>query len=141
MTESTLVGQRIPKLDAADKVTGRLRYVADVRLPGMLHGKLLRSPYPHARIRKIDTSAAERLPGVMAVITGRDMPQKRFGHLVKDITFLPLDKVRYIGEPVAAVAAVDEETAERALDLIDVEYEELPAIFEEEDLFGKRERE
>ncbi|MBI4233284.1 MAG: xanthine dehydrogenase family protein molybdopterin-binding subunit [Chloroflexi bacterium] len=133
MTTFNLIGKRIPKLDAVEKVTGRLRYVADLRMAGMLYGKLVHSPYPHARILKIDTSAAEQLPGVMAVITGKDMPQTRYGHLVKDLSFLPLDKVRYFGEPVAAVAAMDEATAEQAAELVQVEYEELPVVGEAEE--------
>ncbi|MBI4587470.1 MAG: xanthine dehydrogenase family protein molybdopterin-binding subunit [Candidatus Rokubacteria bacterium] len=133
MTKYRLIGKQIPRMDAAEKVTGRLRYVADVKLPGMLYGKLLRSSYPHARILGIDTGAAERHRGVLAVITGRDMPQKRHGHLVNDLSFLPLDKVRYLGEPVAAVAAMDEAAAEEAIQLIQVEYQELPTVSEEDE--------
>src|ERR687883_581058 len=94
----------------------------------MLHGKILRSTYAHARIVRIDTGAAAALPGVAAIVTGRDAPGL-FGSRMKDTPILAQDTVRYVGEPVAAVAAEDEDTAEEALDLIEVEYEELPAVF------------
>ena len=107
---------------------GGARYTDDIRLPGMLHGKILRSPHPHARIEAIDTSRAEALEGVHAVVTGRDMPTT-FGIIpwTPDEYPLCVDRVRYIGDGVAAVAALDEDTAIAALDLIDVTYEELPA--------------
>ena len=104
-------------------------------MPGMLHGKLLRSPHPHARIVHIDTSRAAGLAGVRAIVTGSDFPGVRYGNLPQTRDYLPLatDKVRYIGEEVAAVAAVDEDTAEEALELLRVEYEELPAVFDPEE--------
>ena len=104
-------------------------------MPGMLHGKLLRSPHPHARIVRIDTSRAAALPGVRAVVTGKDFPGIKYGNLPQTRDYLPLaiDTVRYIGEEVAAVAAIDEDTAEEALDLIEVEYEPLPAVFDPEE--------
>ena len=129
MPDSTVLGRNYPRVDAADKVSGRSQYASDIYLPGMLICKVLKSPKAHARILHIDTSRAQHLPGVRAVITGRDVPEARFGNgAVKDKRLLALDKVRYIGEPVAAVAAVDEITAMEALDLIDVTYEDLPAV-------------
>ncbi len=125
----TTVGQSITRVDAVEKLTGRWVYGADFRLPGMLVGKALRSPYPHARILNIDISQARRVPGVRAAITGKDAPYLH-GSAIKDEPFLAQDKVRYAGEPVAAVAATDEESAEEAVELIRVEYEELPAVFD-----------
>ena len=126
-----VIGKRLRKVDAAAKATGEAVYTDDIALPGMLHGKTLRSPHAHARIRKIDTSKAEALEGVHGVVTGAEMPT-RFGVIpwTPDETALAVDKVRFIGDPVAAVAAVDEETALRALDLIEVEYELLPALLD-----------
>ncbi len=129
VTHYTYVGRRIPKLDAVDKATGRVVYGHDVKLPRMLYGKILRSPHAHARIVHVDTSAAERLPGVKAVLTGHDLPDRRFGY-GEDHYALARDKVRWIGDEVAAVAAIDEDTAAEALELIRVEYEPLPAVFD-----------
>lgn len=129
----SLIGRGVPLIDGREKVTGKLKYGADFALPGMLYGKVLRSPLPHARIRNIDTSRAERLPGVVAVVTGfgRELPRYSVaGQTRLDETLLATDKVRFIGDEVAAVAAVDEDTAEEALDLIRVDYEELPAVFD-----------
>jgi len=138
MAEYSVVGRSPPRLDGAVKATGRAVYVADLELPGMLYAKILRSPIPHAKILSIDVSEASRLPGVKAVITGRDTWGIRFGFvdtpsLPADEPPLAEDRVRYVGEPVAAVAAVSEEVAERALELIKVEYEELPAVFDAEE--------
>jgi carbon-monoxide dehydrogenase large subunit len=130
VADYTAVGRPIPKVDAVDKVTGRHRYPLDVTLPGMLWGKVLRSPYPHARIVGIDTAAAAAMPGVTAVITARDLPRKRVGNVIKDAEVLASDTVRYVGEPVAAVAAVTEAAAEAACQAITVEYEERPAVFD-----------
>src|SRR5690606_31572925 len=126
-----VIGARMRKVDGAGKVTGTTVYTADIVLPGMLHAKILRSPHPHARIVSIDTSAAEALEGVHAVVTGRDMATP-YGIIpwTPDEYPLAVDRVRYIGDGVAAVAAVDEDTAIRALDLIRVEYEELPAFLD-----------
>ncbi|MCG6955033.1 MAG: xanthine dehydrogenase family protein molybdopterin-binding subunit [Gemmatimonadetes bacterium] len=123
------IGKPQRKIEGLEKSSGRALYADDIRLPGMLHGKILRSPYPHARIVSIDTSAAEALEGVHGVVTGRDMPTT-YGIIpwTPDEYPLALDRVRYVGDGVAAVAAVDEDTAIRALDLIRVEYEELPAF-------------
>ncbi len=119
------------KIEGLDKSTGRAVYTDDIALPGMLHAKILRSPHPHARIVSIDVSHALVLDGVHGVITGRDMPTT-YGIIpwTPDEYPLCVDRVRYIGDGVAALAAVDEDTAIRALDLIDVEYEELPAFFD-----------
>lgn len=122
------VGQSVKRVDGLDKVTGYAKYVDDLKMPGMLYAKIKTSPYAHARIIKVDTSKAEALEGVKAVITGKDVPN-RVGLYLEDKTFLATDKVRFIGEPVAAVAAVTPEIAEEAVELIEVEYEELPAVF------------
>lgn len=127
------VGLSVPRVDAHEKVTGRAAYVADMALPGMLYGEILRSPHPHARIRRIDTGRAAALPGVVKVITGAECPPTRFGAFVQDETGLAIDRVRYVGDGVAAVAAVDEDTATRALELIEVEYEELPFVVDPEE--------
>ncbi len=124
-----VVGGRHPRVDGYEKATGRTRYVADLKIPGCLHGKVLRSPYPHARILHIDPSAAERLPGVRAVVTHRDTPGVLYGAYssgVKDELILAGERVRYVGDEVAAVAAIDPDIAEEALSLIRVDYEPLP---------------
>jgi 4-hydroxybenzoyl-CoA reductase subunit alpha len=130
----SIIGKRIAMVDAAGKTTGAGKYTDDLALPGMLIGKILHSPYPHARIKRIDASRALALEGVVAVVTGKDAPNKYgilpVGH---DETALAVDKVRYVGDNVACVAAVDEPTAETALELIDVEYEPLPAYFDPEE--------
>jgi CO/xanthine dehydrogenase Mo-binding subunit len=124
-----VIGRAEPRSDGGEKVTGKAVYTVDVDLPGMAHAKVLRSPYPHARIVRVDSSKAERFPGVYAVITKEDQRELgMFGAAYKDQTIVAVDKVRYVGDPVAAVAAVDEATAEEALALIDVEYQELPAV-------------
>lgn len=128
MNRQSIIGQRIPKLDAPDKATGRIIYGHDVRLPGMLHGRVLYSQHPHARVVHIDTSRAERLPGVKAVLTGADNPSTRFGY-GKDNTPLKKDKVRCMADAVAGVVATDSDIAEEALGLIDVAYESMPALF------------
>jgi CO/xanthine dehydrogenase Mo-binding subunit len=127
MTKQTLqyVGRNVPRVDGVEKVTGKAKFLGDLVVPGMLHGKILRSPLPHARIASIDASKAEALPGVAAVLTAADLPD-----LVPTYSGRPViarDKVRYIGEPLAAVAAEDPETAEEASALIEIRYEELPA--------------
>jgi len=128
--EFSVVGKPLPKVDAWAKVTGDTRYADDLVLPRMAHGKLLRSSHPHARLGRIDTSRARALPGVYAVITGHDLPRVKFGILPvsQDEEALCTEKVRMVGDAIAAVAAVDEETAERACRLIEVEYEPLPAL-------------
>jgi CO/xanthine dehydrogenase Mo-binding subunit len=124
-----VVGHAERRSDGEDKVTGKAIYTVDVRLPGMAYGKILRSPYAHARLLRVDASKAEKLPGVHAVVTRADQARLRmFGAAYKDQTIVAVDKVRYAGDPVAAVAAVDEATAEEALTLIEVDYEELPMV-------------
>jgi 4-hydroxybenzoyl-CoA reductase alpha subunit len=125
-----VVGQPLPKVDAWAKVVGETKYADDLFLPRMAYGKLLRSSHAHARIRSIDTARARALPGVYAVITGADLPPVKFGILPvsQDEEALCTEKVRMVGDAIAAVAAVDEETAEQACRLIDVVYEPLPAL-------------
>jgi CO/xanthine dehydrogenase Mo-binding subunit len=132
MGEFINIGKRIPKMDAEEKVTGKAVYIHDLKIPGMLYGKILYSPHPHARILNIDTSKAERLRGVKAVLTGYNTPAIRFG-FYKDNIPLKANKVRSCRDEVAAVAAADPEIAEEALDLITVEYEILPAVFDPEE--------
>ncbi|MBI3097256.1 MAG: molybdopterin-dependent oxidoreductase [Planctomycetes bacterium] len=127
----TLIGQRIPKLDAADKATGRSRYIQDLRLPGLLEARVLRSTVPHGRIVSVDVSRAREAPGVFAVLASQDIPPKRYGY-AKDTTALKGDRVRRIGDEIAAVAAVDADAAAEALDLIRFEIEPLPAVFDPE---------
>src|SRR5512138_521044 len=125
-----VIGQSRPRLDAKDKVTGSLKYIADMGCIDALHAKVLRSPYPHALIKGIDTSRAEALPGVAAVVTAKDVPGRNgWGAIVPDQPVVCGDKVRYVGDAVALVAAEDEKTAIEALSLIRVDYEELPAVF------------
>ncbi len=124
-----LVGKRVPKMDAPDKATGRTRYVNDMVLPRMLVAKILRTDRVHAKILKIDTSKAKALPGVHAVITAEDTPQFGIG-VLKDNPPLKKDKVRCIRDEIAAVAAETEEICDEALSLIEVEYEDLPAVFD-----------
>lgn len=130
------VGKSVPKIDGKGIVTGQIKYVFDVSFPNMLVGKMIRSPHAHARIISIDTSKAEKLPGVKAIVTAKDTHNIKFGsneyffpHTV-DQQALEADKVRYIGDELGAIAAVDEETAEKALELIDIKYEVLPAVFD-----------
>lgn len=138
----SVINTPVHNVDGIAKVTGRATYTFDVQLPGMLYGKILRSPHPHAKILNIDATEALKLPGVKAVVSGKDtlgIKQgiwRRYKELC-DEQVLPMDKVRYIGEPVAAVAAVTEEIAEQALDLINVEYEVLDAVYEPFDAIKK----
>ncbi len=129
-TTYATIGQPVVRGEGADKVSGQAVYAADITLPGMLWGQVLRSPFPHARIVRIDTRRARELPGVHAVLTGRDLPDRRVGRLLRDCPVLARDKVLFIGEKVAAVAAESPDLAEEALLLIDVEYAELPAVFD-----------
>jgi len=135
MKSYSVVGKSVERTDARVKVTGSARYAGDLIAPGMLHGKLLRSPLAHARILNIDTSRARALPGVRAVITGKDFPGIPFGTRpdIRDQLPMPITKVHHFGEGVTAVAAVDEDTAEEALDLITVDYEELPVVLTAQD--------
>ena len=134
MSEFSIIGKPVALVDSAGKTTGQGKYADDLSLPGMLIGKILHSPYPHALIRKIDASRAEALEGVVTVVTGPDAPNKYgilpVGH---DETALAVEKVRYVGDNVACVVAISESIAEQALDLIQVDYEVLPAWFDPED--------
>ncbi len=135
MKEYSVIGKPTVNVDGFAKVTGQAKYTFDMVLPQMLYGKILRSPHPHARILNIDTSKAEKLVGVKAVITGKDTLGVKHGcwrryRELCDEEGLCISKVRYIGDPVAAIAAIDEDIAEEALDLIEVEYEPLPAVFD-----------
>ncbi len=135
MDEYSVIGKRVPRVDAREKVMGQARYAGDYSLPGMLWCKVLRAPLPHARILNIDTSRAERLPGVKAVVTGKDFGGWTWGFMAntRDEPPLATDKVRYFAEGVAGVAAIDEDIAEEAAELIKVDYEELPAVFDPEE--------
>ncbi|MBI1733049.1 MAG: molybdopterin-dependent oxidoreductase [Gammaproteobacteria bacterium] len=142
MAKFDVVGHSVRRPDAYDKVTGGRGFPVNVTLPGMLHARMLRSPYAHARIRSINASAAEKLAGVKAVLTPGDVPQKKFSplffmptesnELIRDLVLLS-ENIRYAGQPVAAVAASTPDIAEAALDLIDVDYEELTAVFDPEE--------
>src|SRR5574337_150101 len=132
--EFSVIGKSLPRIDAAGKVSGQTRYAGDLSLPRQLWCKLVRSPHPHARILRIDAARARALEGVAAVLTGADL-STRYGILPvsQDEEALCTEKVRYVGDPVAAVAAVDEAIAERAAALVAVDYEPLPGIFSIED--------
>lgn len=130
VTTYKVIGKPIGRVEGPLKVTGAAKYVADVVLPGTLWGRVLRSPYPHAKIKSIDVQQALRVPGVHAVLTGNDVKGLRIGRNLRDMPVLADDKVRYIGDPVAAVAAESEEAADEAIALIKVDYEELPSVFD-----------
>jgi 4-hydroxybenzoyl-CoA reductase subunit alpha len=135
MEKFSYIGKDTKRIDAACKATGEALFAADLALPRMLVGKILRSPHAHARIVAIDTAKAEKLPGVKAVITAKDTCGDKWGvfKYTQDQQFLPTEKVRYVGEEIAAVAAVDEDTALEALSRIEVTYEVLPAVYTIED--------
>ena len=124
------VGRSMVRVDAAEKLRGEAAFVGDMVVPGMLHGKVLRSPLPHARIRSIDSAAAAAMPGVVAILDGADFLDRDpyWGHAIKDRPVVAIDKVRHVGEPVVAVAALDEATADAAIRVIEVDYEELPVV-------------
>ncbi len=126
----TVVGKPIGRVEGPQKVRGETRYTADILLPGMLWGKALRSPLPHARILRIDTTKAAALPGVRAILTARDLPDLLHGRRMFDMPLLAKEKVRFIGEKVAVVAADDPDLAEEAVAQIEVEYEDLPTVFD-----------
>jgi len=134
-TETPQVGRSVPRLESWLKVTGKAEYVHNLRLPGMLYGKIFRSNIAHGRIKRIDVSAAQALAGVYRVATGQDIrkfvPEPYYGPAFHDQPILALDKVRYVGEPVAVVLASDPHVAEEAVHLISAEYEELPAVYDE----------
>ena len=129
----TIIGRPIPRIEGVDKVNGSAAYTADVTPPGTVWAKNVRSPYPHARILSIDASQALAMPGVLAVVTAADIANDRTGRNIKDVPLLCDDKVRFIGDKVAAVAAESRETAAAAAQLVEVEYEELPAVFDAEE--------
>jgi 4-hydroxybenzoyl-CoA reductase subunit alpha len=138
MKTHRIIGKRLPRIDSKDKVTGKALYTDDMSLPGMLCGLILRSPLPHAKIIRIDTSKALKVSGVKAIVTAEDTPKIKFGIISRSAKYmdeypLAVDKVRFIGEEVAAVAATDADAAMEALDLIEVQYEELPAVFDPEE--------
>ena len=128
-----LVGASVPRVDGPEKVTGSAIYGLDAQIDGMLWMKILRSPFPHARIVSVDTSAASALPGVHLVLTGEDVKGQLTGAMIKDMPLLAWDRVMLVGDKVAAVIADDEDIAQQAIGLIDIEYDELPAIIEPED--------
>src|SRR4029077_5185244 len=129
------IGRELPRLEARAKVSGRAEYTHNLRLPGMLYGKVFRSTVPHGVIRRIDTTAARALPGVHRVVTGEDIrkliPEPFYGPAFHDQPILALDKVRHVGEPVAVVLAADPHVADQAVQLIGAEYDELPAVYDE----------
>src|SRR4051812_27992276 len=133
--ETPQVGRSVPRLESWLKVTGRAEYVHNLRLPGMLYGKIFRSTVAHGRIRKIDTQAARALAGVHSVITAEDVkrivPEPFYGPAFHDQPVLAVDKVRFVGEPVAVVLASDPHVAEEAVHLITAEYDEIPAVYDE----------
>lgn len=142
MKNFSTIGRSIPRLEGEEKVTGRLKYLDDIKIPGMLYCKILRSPHAHANIRRIDGRQAEKLRGVVTVLTrddviGNPAYDSHYGPVFKDQTIVALEKVRYAGDPVAAVAAIRPDIAEEALDLIEVDYEELPAVMDPEAALAK----
>src|SRR6185369_13893763 len=126
----------VPRIEGADKVSGKMRYAADIPVPAALSAKILRASLPHARILGIDTNKAAKLPGVRAIITGADVAGVMVGLRMKDMPLLAHERVRYAGEPVAAVAADNDEIAEEALSLIDVQYQELPFVTDPVEAIG-----
>jgi len=136
--ELTVVGKDSSRVDGILKATGKAEFAGDMTLPGMLVGKVLRSPFPHAKILNVDISKAEKLTGVKAIVTGKDHPGNGFGPIaygIRDNQIIQQEKVRYIGDAVAAVAAIDEDIAMEALSLIKEDYEVLPAVFDEEEAY------
>src|SRR5262245_38028363 len=131
----TTIGQAVPMIDVRERVTGALQYVLDMELPGMLHARILRSPYPHAHLTKIDASMALDVEGVVAVLTREDFENDTnikpiYGPQIKDNPIVAIDKVRFVGDPVAAVAAETEAAAEEVLMMIEADYEELAATYD-----------
>jgi len=140
--EETETGESIRRLDYEAKITGRAEYLADMKVPGMCHGKILRSPHPHARIRSLDTSKALSIRGVLAVLTRDDIVKDQgidpyYGPVFKDQTIVAVEKVRHVGDPVAAVAALEPEAAEEALSRIEIDYEEMPAVLDVSEAMAK----
>src|SRR5580765_1311086 len=130
MADHKIVGTSVPRGEGGGKVSGQTVYAADVKLSGLLWAKILRSPHPHAHVRRVDISLAEKVPGVCAIIIGADVEGFLIGKQIRDMPVLCWDKVRFIGDRVAAVAAETVDAAEEAIHLIDVDYEILPAVFD-----------
>jgi CO/xanthine dehydrogenase Mo-binding subunit len=130
MAEFKIVGRSVPRAEGTDKVSGRTLYAADINLPRTLWGKILRSPYPYARVHRIDATKARKVPGVKAVVTGEDTRELYVGKQIRDMPVLCWDTVRFVGDRVAAVAAQTVDAAEEAIALIEVEYEPLAAVFD-----------
>ena len=128
----TALGENYSRVDGPAKLRGWAQYTADIEMPGMVYAKVVRSTYPHARLVRVDASKAVKLPGVVAVLTRDDLKgiNSRFGPVVKDQPVVALDRVRYVGDIIAAVAAEERDSAEEALELIEVEYEPFPAVFD-----------
>jgi len=125
------IGESVPMLDSAARVTGAVQYMVNLQLPNMLVGKIVRSSVPHARLVRVDASRAEKVPGVVAVLSGADLgPQAIYGVAIKDQPVVALDRVRFVGEPVAAIAAESAEATEEAASLVEIKYEELPTVFD-----------
>ena len=133
MANYRVIGTPVERVDGPEMLCGQALYGPDVKLPGMLWGKILRSPVPHAKVLRVDVEKAKNHPGVKAVISAKDVPSRLYGYAIEDEHIFAIDKVHYVGQPVAAVAAIDEDTAEEALSLIEVEYDELPAVFDAEE--------
>jgi CO/xanthine dehydrogenase Mo-binding subunit len=128
------IGDSVPMLDSVARVTGTVDYVVNLRLPNMLFGKIVRSQSPHAKLLRLDTTNALRVPGVVAILTGEDLEENSFyGAAIRDQCVVAVDRVRYVGEPIAAIAAETLEAAEEAAFLVDIEYEELPSVFDAEE--------
>ena len=138
MLENSLIGKSVPRVDGIEKVTGEAIFASDIELPGMLLSRIKRSPYAFAKVLSVNIEKARKLPGVRAVITARNVTQFPYGSVITDELALSDEYVRFVGDTVAAVAAVDEETAEEALDLIEVEYEELAPVFDPEEAMKPR---
>jgi len=136
MGKYSVVGKSVPSVGSPAMVTGKIRYMTDLKQANMLYGKILKSPYAHAKIISIDTSKAEILPGVRAVVTGKDAPTERFGIYISDQLIIEPEIIRFIGQPVAAVAADTLDIAQEALKLIHVQYEEMPAVFDLEEAWS-----
>ena len=126
------LGQNFARVDGPAKLRGWAQFTGDIEMPGMVYAKVLRSPYPHARLLRVDASRATKLPGVVAVLTRDDLKgmNSHFGPVVKDQPVVAMDRVRYVGDIIAAVAAEEKDIAEEALELIKVDYEALPAVFD-----------
>ena len=133
MAKYRVIGTPVERVDGPEMLSGQALYGPDVKLPGMLWGKILRSPIPHGKVLRVDVEKATKHPGVKKVICAQDVPSRLYGYAIEDEHIFAIDKVHYVGQPVAAVAAIDEDTAEEALSLIDVEYDELPAVFDAEE--------